>query len=223
MLKYLANSANALKYLVNHPKAKIDHVAYRNFNDSYLQIINYNNSYKLMDDIYTFPKYGTRARWFKCINNVKPRIFFSYHENVYGSNDLNQDQRKMILSNKLLTFNEYIDLYKVNQYIAWTYLFKTDINHIAIQVNDIQKTTENLIESGIKFNTDGGLYKVSKDGLLIQSATMANMIKVNFADKADYVPYTFLEFVERKKDSNGNERDGFETENATKIFTSTKF
>ena len=65
-------------------------------------------------------------------------------------------------------------------------------------------------------NYEGGLYKVSKDKLLIQTATIAEPIKYTFINgQTEYVPYTFVELVQRG-------REGFEQENAKRIFTSTQ-
>jgi hypothetical protein len=64
-------------------------------------------------------------------------------------------------------------------------------------------------------NYEGGLYKVSKDKLLIQTATMSEPVRYIFKNgKMEYVPYTFIELIQRG-------REGFEQENEKRIFTST--
>jgi hypothetical protein len=69
------------------------------------------------------------------------------------------------------------------------------------------------------FDIENTSYKfeiISKDKLLIQTATIAEPIKYTFANgKTEYVPYTFVELVQRR-------REGFEQENAKRIFTSTQ-
>jgi 4-hydroxyphenylpyruvate dioxygenase-like putative hemolysin len=94
-------------------------------------------------------------------------------------------------------------------------LFEGHINHLALEVDDIELATEKCIKAGLKMNYEGGLYKVSKDKLLIQTATMSEPVRYIFKNgKMDYVPYTFVELIQRG-------REGFEQENAKRIFTST--
>jgi hypothetical protein len=199
-----------------------DHIAIRSLNNKYyysgefINIIKQNN-YKKMDDIYNFPKYNVNATWYKqnfTQNNI-PRIFASWHD--ANLNFLPQEIENKMRKKLNLTFNEYLDIYNKNQYVAWTYLFSHDINHIAMEVDDIEYVTEKLISRKYKFNDEGGIYKISKDKNLIQTSIMADQIELCFDDKKAFVPYSFIEFAQRK-----NNRDGFETESANKIFSSTK-
>ena len=59
--------------------------------------------------------------------------------------------------------------------------------------------------------------QVSKDKNLLLFSIMSETIPYKFNIKTVDVPYTFIEFIQRK-----NNRVGFETENAEKIFESTK-
>lgn len=59
--------------------------------------------------------------------------------------------------------------------------------------------------------------QVSRDKNLLQFAIKAQKVEYKFRDGTFKVPFSFIEFIERK-----NGRTGFEGENASKIFDSTK-
>lgn len=232
VIKYLncCKTAHTYLFMMNH-NVTYDHFAIRSLNKKYYSSDTFLNKFNLynyskMNDKYLFPKYSTKAIWYKSLDDKNnlfniPRIFASYHKLEHDQNLTNEIKEK-ISNKKILTFDEYLDIYEKNQYVAWTYLFNDDINHIAIEVDNINETTENLIKQRIKFNSDGGIYKVSDDKLLIQTSTMADMIEYKFADKVEYVPHAFVEFVQRLIDpTTEKKRDGFETQNADKIFAST--
>lgn len=230
-----------------------DHYAIRSLDRKYYNSQKFctkygTNEYNKMPDTYNFPKHSVNANWYKKnsskiittntdnfhdLKNI-PRIFTSWHivNEVHKGLPLfffeksryQDDKHNNISHDKPnISYNEYDDLQNHNQYIAWTYLFKDNINHVAVEVDDIELETEKLIKQGIKFNDEGGIYKISDDKLLIQTSTKADVIKFNFNDRIEYVPYSFIEFVQRKYDpKTGEKREGFETQNADKIFLSTK-
>jgi hypothetical protein len=86
---------------------------------------------------------------------------------------------------------------------------------------------------GIKLNNSGGKIKVSPDGLLRQSSTVAQVIEAPFANGMCLpIAGSYVEFAERgvlpafthlHKNELKREhfRDGFEAGNADKIFEST--
>jgi hypothetical protein len=179
-------------------KGKIDHAAFRFLKDKRM-----NEPYTLKPEIYTFNKYNAVARWYKDDNenNKIPRIFLSRYvgENIPTINN----------------YDEYEKINGINSYLAWTILFEGHINHLALEVNDIELATEACIKAGIKMNYEGGLYKVSRDKRLIQTASMSEPIKYTFNDSNVHdVPYAFVELVQRS-------REGFEEDNAERIFSST--
>jgi hypothetical protein len=178
---------------------KIDHAAFRFLNKNN---ININSSYIKQPEIYTFNNFNAVARWYKGNYEEIPRLFVSnYRDNFTPS---------------ILSYKDYLSINKDNSYLSWTVLFEGHINHIALEVDDIEWATEKCIKSGLKMNEEGGLYKVSKDKLLIQTATIAEPIKYTFKNgQTEYVPYTFVELIQRG-------REGFEQENAKRIFTSTQ-
>jgi len=177
---------------------KIDHAAFR-----YLKPPVIHKSYKIQPEQYTFPTFGATARWYKdTTNSVIPRLFVSRY--MGGSIP------------SIRSLSDYQLINSQNSYLAWTTLFEGHINHLAILVDDIELATEKCIQSGIQMNEDGGLYKVSNDKLLVQTATIAEPIKYTFLDGTTaYIPYTFVELIQRG-------REGFEQDNAKRIFTSTQ-
>lgn len=184
-----------IKDIINS-KGKIDHAAFR-----FLRDVNINSTYKLQPEKYTFDNFNADARWYKGEGDI-PRLFIS----KYRGKDIPT----------ILSYEDYLLINKENSYLAWTILFEGHVNHLALEVEDIEWATEKCIKEGMKMNYEGGLYKVSKDKLLIQTATVADPIKYTFSNrKTEYVPYTFVELVQRK-------REGFEQENAKRIFTSTQ-
>jgi hypothetical protein len=230
LTKYYTFCPTANKVLnLRLPYISFDHIAIRAMNKNYYDSNEFIEkfeikNYKKMPDSYKFPKYDVEATWYKIDkvdkldkeyeNSEKnlfkiPRIFTSWYSNT--SNVFSPE-----IQNKNLTYNEYLDIHDKNQYVAWTLLFKQDINHIAIEVEDIEYVTESLMRNKYKFNKEGGIYKISNDKNLIQTSIMADTIEYQFKNKKEKIPYAFVEFVQRK-----NNRDGFETESANKIFSST--
>jgi len=98
-------------------------------------------------------------------------------------------------------------------------LFRDQINHIAFLVDDIEETCCQIKNDFPEYslNNIGNPIQVSRDGDLLQFSIMADTIDFKFSDGVRAVPFSFIEFVERK-----NGRRGFEGENAAKIFDSTK-
>ena len=90
---------------------------------------------------------------------------------------------------------------------------------------------------GVKLNNSGGTIKISADGLLKQSSTVAQVIESEFRVGKDQIEKhsisgSYVEFAERlplaehanlqKEDiTRSHRRDGFEAGNADRIFEST--
>ncbi len=211
-LKHLVNqylsrtpSFYKVKDIINS-KGKIDHAAFRflrvESSTRLITDVKINSPYIIQPEIYTFNKFNAVANWYKTEGEI-PRLFVSRY----------RDDKNIP---SILTYKDYLSINKDNSYLSWTILFEGHINHLALEVDDIEWATEKCIKEGMKMNYDGGLYKVSKDKLLIQTATVADPIKYTFENgKTEYVPYTFVELVQRR-------REGFEQENAKRIFTSTQ-
>lgn len=133
---------------------------------------------------------------------------------------------------------DYERLLKESEYAAWVIYNRYYLNHYTISVhnlpegyNSIQSFNDFLERIGIKLNDAGGKIKVSPDGGLLQSSTVAEMISATFADGSEHmISGSYVEFAERKvlpefqhlkEIKREHRREGFETGNADKIFEST--
>ncbi|KAK3022907.1 hypothetical protein RJ639_046451 [Escallonia herrerae] len=136
--------------------------------------------------------------------------------------------------------SEFEELARESEYAAWTLVNGYAVNHVTISAHrlkshlrDIKSLDRFIEDNGFKLNSEGGVLKVSPDGLLLQSSTVADTISFQFSDNIkDSVPCSYIEFAERLllpqyKNLPENEvkefhrRDGFEVGNADKIFEST--
>ncbi|KAJ3694123.1 hypothetical protein LUZ60_009603 [Juncus effusus] len=138
------------------------------------------------------------------------------------------------------SFSDYKVLSRESEYAAWTLVNGYALNHLTISAHmlksDIRRieTLNKFIEqNGFKLNSEGGILKVSPDGLLQQSSTVADSISFDFLDGVkETVPCSYIEFAERlllpqfenlpdEEVKEIHRRDGFEVGNADKIFEST--
>lgn len=137
-------------------------------------------------------------------------------------------------------WEDYAALQQESEYAAWVIYNRYYLNHYTISVHNlkngygtIQAFNTFLEGIGIKLNDAGGKIKISPDGGLLQSSTVAEMIDAEFADGVIHsIAGSYMEFAERKvlpqfsgipidKIERTHRRDGFETGNADKIFEST--
>eukprot|EP00271_Cylindrocystis_brebissonii_P012365 TRINITY_DN3079_c0_g1_i1.p1 TRINITY_DN3079_c0_g1~~TRINITY_DN3079_c0_g1_i1.p1 ORF type:complete len:307 (+),score=41.04 TRINITY_DN3079_c0_g1_i1:361-1281(+) len=132
-------------------------------------------------------------------------------------------------------------LARESEYAAWTLVNGYALNHATVAVHrlqeedlrDLNKVNFHLQESGLVLNSEGGIVKVSPDGGLLQSSTMASCIPFSFREKETiHVPGSYVEFAQREvlpefahlqphEVREEHRRDGFEVANADKIFEST--
>ncbi len=141
---------------------------------------------------------------------------------------------------QLPTKPDYLALLKESEYAAWVIYNRYYLNHYTISVHALKNgyntlaSFDDFVEGlGIKLNTSGGKIKVSEDGLLLQSSTIAEMQDATFADGETLsIASSYVEFAERlvlpefknlssDKIKSRHRREGFETSNADKIFEST--
>ncbi len=176
------------------------------------------------------------------------KIIRSYTDEVLSDPvlDLNLDDAKAVdaFLHKGLwrtpTIEDYEKLAEESEYASWVIFNHYYLNHFTISVhnlpegyNTMEKFDDFLEKNGFKLNTSGGRIKVSPDGKLRQSSTVAKMIEASFANgETKLIPGSYVEFAERlvldefkhlPKDQIKREhlRDGFEAGNADKIFEST--
>ncbi|KAL9275236.1 2-oxoadipate dioxygenase/decarboxylase, chloroplastic-like protein [Drosera capensis] len=138
------------------------------------------------------------------------------------------------------TYSEFQQLASESEYAAWTLVNGYALNHATISTHRLRSSLRHISglnqfieENGFKLNSEGGTLKVSPDGLLQQSSTVADSIPFHFADGVtESVPCSYIEFAERlvlpqyshlpeEEVKEVHRRDGFEVGNADKIFEST--
>ncbi|AIY13898.1 DUF1338 domain-containing protein [Cellulophaga baltica] len=141
---------------------------------------------------------------------------------------------------ELPTLPDYLALAAESEYAAWVIYNRYYLNHYTISVHDlpdnyntVEKFNAFLEGLDIKLNTAGGKIKVSPDGLLKQSSTVAKTFDATFANGEVYtISGSYVEFAERlplpefaakglTSFTRQQRRDGFESANADKIFEST--
>jgi len=138
------------------------------------------------------------------------------------------------------TFAEYQELAKESEYAAWVIYNRYYLNHFTVSVHNL-KEGYNTIDDFNAFlerndfvlNDAGGKAKISPDGLLLQSSTVAKMVEAEFADGTKtLISGSYVEFAERRilpqyatlsaaEITREKRREGFEANNADKIFEST--
>lgn len=144
----------------------------------------------------------------------------------------------------LPTWADYQTLSAESEYAAWVIYNRYYLNHFTVSVHNLPQGYSTIAEfndflesKGFQLNDSGGKAKVSNDGLLIQSSTVAEIIDATFADgdggtETHPISGSYVEFAERRvkpefadlspeQVTRAQRRDGFEAANADKIFEST--
>lgn len=137
------------------------------------------------------------------------------------------------------TLQHYEALLAESEFAAWVLVNGYGLSHTTISVHragiqgGIEEVTRQVAAAGFALNTSGGEIKVSPDGGLLQSSTLADKYVFRFAGGEEReVAGGYIEFAERKPlpefaDMPENEleehhrRDGFEQAQANRIFEST--
>ncbi len=180
------------------------------------------------------------------------RIIRSYTDEVHSdpvdSIDLNSGQQVDEFLHRGLwrrpTWHDYQVLIEESEYAAWVIYNRYYLNHFTISVHNLPPP-HNTVESfnqflegiGVKLNDSGGKAKISPDGLLIQSSSVAQLVDAEFDDgqgglEQHAIAGSYVEFAERRvlpefamippdQIQRCHRRDGFEAGNADKIFEST--
>lgn len=199
----------------------VDHIAFRSL---YKGMNKFDTTiYEKKNEVYHFPEYNVKAneyyKYNKFTREYPLRIFSSYYAGeCHDGSILNLLKNKNIDFGEMYSYHDYLKIFNWNQYVAWTMLHKDTINHIAFQVDDLQKITNSMINDGFTFSkVNDQIINTSPDGNLLQSSHISIKNLYKFTDGYHNVPYTFLEFVERR-----NGREGFSESNANQIMHSTK-
>ncbi|KAF7829432.1 plant/T7N9-9 protein [Senna tora] len=102
-------------------------------------------------------------------------------------------------------YSEYQQLASESEYAAWTVTNGYALNHVTISTHRLKSHLRNIKnlnqfieDNNIRLNSEGGVLKVSPDGLLLQSSTVADSIPFQFSDGiTKSVPCSYIEFAER--------------------------
>ena len=175
-------------------------------------------------------------------------IITSYTDEVKSDpvDDLNLDDAETVVKFlhqplwRLPSWKDYKKLQMVSEYAAWVIYNRYYLNHYTISVHDLMDGYNTIVDFnvflesiGVILNDSGGKIKISKDGLLLQSSSVSQMVEAVFdGGIKKMIPGSYVEFCERKvlpkfkhlsrqKINREHRRDGFETGNADKIFEST--
>ena len=142
------------------------------------------------------------------------------------------------------TWSDYQRLLGESEYAAWVLYNRYYLNHFTIAIHGLPAGTDTvgtfngfLEENGFELNDSGGKVKMSADGKLLQSSTVAALVEAPFSDgrggvESHTIAGSYVEFIERRvleafadlpRDQLRREhrREGFEADNADKIFEST--
>jgi hypothetical protein len=141
---------------------------------------------------------------------------------------------------RLPTWEDYSTIADESEYAAWAIYNRYYLNHFTISVHNLKEGYNtvshfnNFLEKyGFVLNDSSGKIKISPDGGLLQSSTVAHMINAPFANGEDHrIPGSYVEFAERRllpqyahlqpsEIKREHRREGFEAANADKIFEST--
>lgn len=138
------------------------------------------------------------------------------------------------------TLADYKVLAEESEYAAWVIYNRYYLNHFTISVHNLKPGYNTVADfnaflekRGFRLNDAGGKIKTSPDKGLLQSSTVARMIEATFASNEKYaIAGSYVEFAERRvlpqfaqlppsEIRREHRREGFEANNADKIFEST--
>lgn len=141
---------------------------------------------------------------------------------------------------RLPTWEDFSRLLEESEYAAWVIYNRYYLNHFTVSVHNLPAPCDTVegfnvfVEGlGVKLNNSGGKIKISPDGMLLQSSTVAEMVDAEFeGGDRHLISGSYVEFAERQvlaeyrelsKAEIGRQhrREGFEAGNADKIFEST--
>jgi hypothetical protein len=142
------------------------------------------------------------------------------------------------------TWADYQQLLAESEYAAWVIYNRYYLNHYTIAIHNLPAPFNTLGEfnafleaSGFTLNDSGGKVKISRDGKLLQSSTVAAVVEARFdagplGSETRRISGSYVEFAERRvldrfaglppdQIRREHRRDGFEAESADRIFEST--
>lgn len=207
-----------------------DHFAFRTYGSPGLGISSLAKwftelGYQQRDSL-DFEKKKLRAQWFSPPEQDLPRVFISELKVELMSETAQSIIKKYTLGfdetlggfgapTGLLgvapwqtpTEDDYRTLAAESEYAAWVLVNGYNLNHTTVSIHrlfgldrGIEDVNMQLKNRGFVLNSQGGEVKVSEDGLLLQSSTVADMRDFVFDGNASpvSVPGSYIEFAERK-------------------------
>jgi hypothetical protein len=224
-----------------------DHVAFRTFDIPSIDISSLEQhllefGYQVLDN-YHFPDKHLSACAYIHPKPENAKIFLSQLHI-----DQLSEENQQVISHKLSTraplpddasifysgrswslpdWEEYKKLRAESEYAAWLLTLGFHANHFTLDMNalDTHNNWQALLsfieELGITMNRQGGLIKGNPNLYLEQASTLADEIQLEFDQGLKPVKTCFYEFAKRYKQENGQFYQGFVTDNANQIFSST--
>lgn len=138
------------------------------------------------------------------------------------------------------TLEDYKVLAAESEYAAWVIYNRYYLNHFTVSVHNLEAGYNTVADfnaflekHGFRLNDSGGKIKTSPDKGLLQSSTVAGMLEATFAGNEKHnIAGSYVEFAERRilpqfahlplsEVRREHRREGFEANNADKIFEST--
>ncbi len=228
-----------------------DHIAFRTYNDPRVNIEKLARIFKdagfIEKGSYDFEAKKLKAKHYELPGvNDAPRVFiselllekFSPELQKTVKNALDSADQALLDDKELIfkgrpwgpvSYETYEKLRAESEYAAWVYVYGYRANHFTVSVDhlekigDIEDVNQLLKDNGFKLNDSGGEVKGTKEQLLKQSSTMADIIPVQFKEGEYKIPACYYEFAQRFKDENGERYSGFIAKSADKIFESTNY
>lgn len=200
--------------------------------------------YTFGGDAYDFPEKKIRAKHFEHPDECLPKIFISelkvgafsaglqsivteLVEQVPATLTQTEDFLVSGTPWQPLTRHNYEKLRVESEYAAWMAAFGFRVNHFTVLFNDLRhfedlkELNAFIRELGFELNTAGGEIKGTAEDLLEQSSTMAQPVRMRFADGDLEIPGCYYEFARRYPGSDGKLFHGFVPRSADRIFEST--
>ncbi|WP_076420877.1 DUF1338 domain-containing protein [Colwellia sp. UCD-KL20] len=224
-----------------------DHVAYRTFNTSKVNIDKLAShltalGYKEHGE-YHFEAKKLYAKHFEHADNTLPKVFISEllveefpqpiqdiinkMVDAVNSDSINQSSFLYSGTHWQVSYADYQTLLAESEYAAWMAAWGYRANHFTVSINhlakfdDIESVNSAVKNGGFPLNTSGGEIKGDKTVMLEQSSTIADKAEVVFTDQTLLIPSCFYEFAKRYPLANGEIYTGFVAASADKIFEST--
>lgn len=193
-----------------------DHIAFRTFNDSRINIDVLSQIFKKVGYIekgdYQFIEKKLYAKHYELPTDPSaPRVFISELKLEEFSDSLKKKIKEvidtipeedlasenLIYSGRLwdtINYKTYNELREESEYAAWLYVYGFRANHFTVNINNlktydsVEKVNQFLKDNGFLINNSGGEIKGTPEQLLEQSSIKSEIIKMEFKDGSYDIP-----------------------------------